>query len=436
MDAYPHHDVPSQADALNSSRRSYATGGQERRRPQGLESAEESAWTRNSPNELRQFGSAPNSLQGVQALARKASDRRSIAIDSLEGATADVRALRTTLARVQRGADCPNTIAGIAQQGPQSVRTDAQLENRPGFSQEVITRLPASNVDILKTPESEPDSRQTDLLPTHGLLDQAGLSGQVETLGTGLETLSGKEAHSTIDAIRSGARMFAGGGVGIGSQPENRPLSRSIAMSSDRLQDGITDGDFLDSMLIEVATKSRDVERDAGIVDHAGTVGRSNQSRDLTSGTAAEEFLESHIPDRNPPADELTGLQAGSVRRDTASIEADAALGRLRRKAKAGQEPESILGRSPPYHDLRSNPSTIIEAKGLEPVASDRESAPVRPRPEPLQQGSPSSLLVSPKLEYEIRRILVGGNRLPEANAWPGFTRLLASPLPNPRTRM
>ncbi len=42
----------------------------------------------------------------------------------------------------------------------------------------------------------------------------------------------------------------------------------------------------------------------------------------------------------------------------------------------------------------------------------------------------------SPMFDYEIRRILEQGTRLMEEAAKPGSTRLLASPLPNPRTRM
>ena len=347
MDANPHHDIPSPADADNSSRRAYATGGQERRRYQDLESGEGSAWIRHSPNNPGQFVRAPNSLQGVQSLARKAADRRGIATDSMEGATSDLGALRATIAQVRRSTGYPNPIPGNTHQGPRPGRTDARLENRPSFVQEVISRLPASNVDILKTTESVPNSRQTDLVPTDGLLNQAEPSGQVQTLGTRPETPSGEEAYSTIDAIRSRARLYVGGGVGTGSQNESRPPSRPIASSSDRLQDGITDGNLLGLMLREFAPNSRDVERDAGIVDHAGTAGRSNQFSDLASGTTAEELLESHVNDRNSPADELTRLVAGRVQGATGSIESDAALGRLRQEAKAGQAPSAFSEHHP-----------------------------------------------------------------------------------------
>ena len=218
---------------------------------------------------------------------------------------------------------------------------------------------------------------------------------------------------------------------------EGRPPARSIETASPRLQDGVKNGDYLDAMLKEFASRIRDVRGLSGFVDRNLNDGGFERLSEFALETPGDPLQQAIVDYHNSQAGEQIRLIGGEPPGRTEWIEDKREpLEQLRQQARAELGRGSRFELPPLSYAERNTASKVRETRAWEPVANERGAATVWQMYSLLQSRSFTPGAASPMFDYEVRRILEQGTRLMEEAANPGFPHLLASPLPNPRTRM
>ena len=490
--------IPSAPNADTAVRQPHQFGVQDQQCDQNQEAGKEidraPHSTKNLGDKLTEFVRTQNSLQGMQSLASMVSERSGSTADYLKQVASEFSALRETLPQVVKFTGWPGSTPYTPQQPPALGRAGLKLEDRVHFREEFtaragaclevnqrrintqqsgqfqqetaeftrsreiskleatalgsglphpfsvpqdVSRLLDPYVEVLKSPDGAATPANQILPQMNRLMSQAVYSEEAKKLLNQMpKAIPGGEGNSIVDVIRARTSPQMTGRRETESLNEGMTPTHSIESASLRLQGGVTNGDHLDPILKEFDSILRDVRGLRGFVDRDANAGGFDGVSDYALETPADPLQEAIVDYRNSQAGEQTRLIAGKPPGRSEWVAVNAKLEQLRQQAKANLGRESRFELPPLSYTERNTPSAMTETRAWEPVANERGANPVWQMSSLLQSRSFTPGAASPMFDYEIRRILEQGTRLMEEAVKPGPTRLLVSPLPNPRTRM
>jgi hypothetical protein len=489
--------IPSALNADAAVRQPHQLGGQNQQCDPNQEAGKEIDRAPNSTKDLdnlTELVRTQNSLQGIQSLASMVSERFGSTADYLKQVASEFSSLRETLPQVVKLTGWPGSTPCAPQQTPALGRAGLKLEDwvhlreeftaRAGarlevnqrrvntqqsgqFQQEIaeftrsreiskldatalasgllrpfsvpqdLSRLLDPYVEVLKSPDGAATPANQILPQMNRLMSQATFPEEAKKLLNHLpKAIPSGEGNSIVDVIRARTSPQVTGRREAASLNEGMTPTHSIESTSPRLQDGVTNGDYLDPILKEFASIIREVRGLRGFVDRNVNASGFEGVSDYALETPADPLQQAIVDYRNSQAGEQTRLIAGKPPGRSEWVPVNAKLEQLRQQAKAKLGRESGLERPPLSYTERNTPSAMTETRAWEPVANERGTNPVWQMSSLLQSRSFTPGAASPMFDYEIRRILEQGRRLTEEAVKPGPTRLLVSPLPSPRTRM
>jgi hypothetical protein len=217
---------------------------------------------------------------------------------------------------------------------------------------------------------------------------------------------------------------------------EGKTPTQSMDRASPRLMDELSNVDHLDAIRKGFASSISDVRRIGGFADRDVDAGGFGRMNDFDLEVPHEHLQRTTVAYRRPQAGEPTRVTARERLRQTEWGEVNATLDQFRKLVKASPRHESPLEIPPLSSAERNTTFSVSEPKAWEAASNERRAAPIWRMSSLLQLRSLNPGVASPLLDYELRRVLELGTRTMEEQAKPNSTRLLALPLPTPRTRM
>jgi hypothetical protein len=499
MSVSPDLDIPSLHNLGAASQQPHRACGQAQHYDQGEDTGRDidrANHTANNPgNQLIEFVRDQLCLEAIQSLASLVSERQGNTDDYLKRAASELTALRESPPRVTKvdgrpisATLTPPEIPALrgtrtnlgdraylteesetpndAFSGPNRLRLEDQQSGR--FQQEIeqfargkgtpnsktggitggqtqswdlpqdLSRLLSSHVEILGTLEGANTQSRQGVPGMHLLMDQAALPAETKKALTRIsQRITNAEGSSSINALEAGASTQVSQTGMAPCLREAKTTTQSIEIASLKVTDGFRAHDYLDGMLKEFASTIHGVRRFRDFVEGSGNAGGSDCASDLVPEPTAERPRPAIVNPQNSRAGERTGLIGSeSLLGRTEWVEINSALEQLRREGKSKTE-RQVHYQMPQLSYAQLNKSgCLTETNSAAPVAIERGGG---------RQWQMSGTMHSrffnlggslSMLDHEIRRILEQRIRIMKRPANPVSTRLLASPLPNPITRM
>jgi hypothetical protein len=491
-------DIPSEFNGVAALRDSHQFGGRARQFDHGQLAGMEFAWAKQSMgdigNKFKGFVRAQTESQGIGSFSNLVSARMGNTAYDLKQVDSELKTLRESLPQIAKLTGPPNPLPFATEQTLDPGRTAANRESSVHLGEAFTARtgtLEQVKQQSLNRQTSDPiqqeigemtrriaNSKAKSAAFENGQL-QASSSSQdisrllapcVESLkklggeaplGNGIpsqldrlmrhtasseelrdllahmpKSSLGEEGISIADVTEASSSTHLSDSGQVPNLIDGKTLTRSMDRALPRLRDELSNVDQLDAIRKGFASSISDVRRIGGFADRDVDAGGFGRMSDFDLEVPHEHLQRNTVAYHRPQAEEPTRVTTRERLRHTEWGEVNATLDQFRKIVKASPRHENPLEISPLSSAERNTTFSVSETKAWESASNERRAAPIWRMSSLLPSRSLNPGVASPLLDYEIRRVLELGTRTMEEQAKPNSTRLLALPLPTPRTRM